>query len=234
MINHFKYEVNEVNLRLQLKGHEVPFSDDAWKRFESFLSSQKTVARNDFAQRFSVKLNRNVILPMVFGLVIILFSFLLFNFVNIKNPNTETSAKIELRQNLVLPKSETVRKNSSDRLNIHTGKEPSDSVSKQTIGAAEDTDQTLQIIPNYHNITKSTQSVYDRDNFITAPKAEGKSDSGKNNVTSNNATSMGDLSYKKKSKKNEDIITEPNEDELDQTPPPVYQAESSTEMEVQN
>lgn len=88
MSSHFKYEIDERNLRLQLKENELSFSEDAWQKFEAFTNAQKSSANDAIIKRISVPLNRNLVLPAVFGVVIILFSLLLFNFINIKNPNT--------------------------------------------------------------------------------------------------------------------------------------------------
>lgn len=239
MSNHFKYEIKEVNLRVQLKGHEVPFSDDAWKRFESFSSSQKTIVRNNVMQRFTLKLNRNVVLPIVFGSVIILFSFLLFNFINIKNPNTESSAKIETKRNAivstqVLNKKNRVRSNPA----IPAATAPEDSVlvinteKKQTIA------QTIVIIPNSLDIAKNTQPIVsNKDNFAaehSANKTFAKSDSGKNEMDLNITAQIEESSTKKKCKKSFVVVTEPTEEEVNQVPPSVSQVVSPSKLEVQN
>ena len=51
-----------------------------------YSDSCKNVYKSSVLPNFNLNINRNVILPLVFGGIIILFSLLLFNFVNIKNP----------------------------------------------------------------------------------------------------------------------------------------------------
>src|SRR5437868_12028792 len=86
MSNHFTYEIDERNLRLQLKNLEVPFKEESWQKFDSFLRTSALSFNNDQARGFQFTLNRNIVLPVAFGLVILLFSLLLFNFINIKDP----------------------------------------------------------------------------------------------------------------------------------------------------
>jgi hypothetical protein len=99
MSNHFTYEIDERNLRLQLKGIASPVKEEAWTRFEAFLNSQPDRTPQTKMPNFQVALNRNIILPAVFALVIILFSFLLFNFISIHNPTAENK---EAGKNLVI------------------------------------------------------------------------------------------------------------------------------------
>ena len=90
-MSHFKYEINERNLRVQMKDNSVPYTDEAWQKFENYSASQKQHTHGSVMTQFNLSLNRNVVLPVVFGGVIVLFSLLLFNFVNIKNPALETA-----------------------------------------------------------------------------------------------------------------------------------------------
>ena len=99
-MSHFKYEIDERNLRLQLKSNELVFNEEAWYKFESFSLCHKNSADEAVTKRFNFSLNRNVMLPLVFGTVIILFSFLLFNFINIKNPNTAREERAEVQKQL--------------------------------------------------------------------------------------------------------------------------------------
>ena len=95
MSNHFTYEVDERNLRTQLKGFTIPVSEEAWQKFETFSDSMAVNHRENGLDRFNLTLNRNIVLPSVFGIIIILFSFLLVNFVSIKNPVKENTQKVE-------------------------------------------------------------------------------------------------------------------------------------------
>jgi hypothetical protein len=96
MSNHFTYEIDERNLRIQLKELSVPVKEEAWQKFESFSDSQvKYTSTGNKLMNFNLNLNRNVVLPAVFGIIIVLFSFLLVNFVSIKNPKAENTQKAE-------------------------------------------------------------------------------------------------------------------------------------------
>lgn len=109
MSSHYSYDIDERNLRLKLKGNETPFTEDIWLKFESYQQThQKQQSIDDVVKKFSFKINRNVVLPIVFGTVIIAFSLLLLNFINIKaqpkiivnTPNTNLVVKkIELKPN---------------------------------------------------------------------------------------------------------------------------------------
>lgn len=95
MSNHFTYEIDERNLRMQLGDHVVPYKEEAWYKFESFSDSQIQSRRDNRMKGISITLNRNVVLPVVFGVIVILFSFLLVNFISIKNPKTNSDQKAE-------------------------------------------------------------------------------------------------------------------------------------------
>ena len=110
MSNHFTYEIDERNLRTQLKEYSVPVSEEAWQKFETFSDSMVSNQRENKYNSFNFTLNRNVVLPSVFGIIIIIFSFLLVNFVSIKNPvkeNTKKAAKTTISQDAEDPKIET-------------------------------------------------------------------------------------------------------------------------------
>ena len=80
-------------MRNQLKELEVSYKEEAWLNYEVYAKQFKSVHKTQLLPNFNFALNRTVILPIVFGGIIILFSFLLFNFINIKNtkPKTEIS-----------------------------------------------------------------------------------------------------------------------------------------------
>ena len=94
-MSNFTYEIDERNLRIQLKEFVVPLKEDAWQKFETFSDSMVSQQRENRLKSFNFSLNRSVVLPSVFGIIIILFSFLLVNFVSIKNPVKESDQKVE-------------------------------------------------------------------------------------------------------------------------------------------
>jgi hypothetical protein len=103
MSNHFTYEIDERNLRTQLKAYTVPVNENAWQKIESFSDSKRTNQLENKFVNFNITLNRNVILPSVFGVIIIIFSLLLVNFVSIENPVKEKKRKAEAANSNILP-----------------------------------------------------------------------------------------------------------------------------------
>lgn len=86
MSSHYSYDIDERNLRIKLKANEQPFSEDLWLKFEAYQqANQKQQSIDEVVKKLSFTINRNVILPIVFGAIIISFSLLLFNFINIKS-----------------------------------------------------------------------------------------------------------------------------------------------------
>jgi hypothetical protein len=103
MSNHFTYEIDERNLRTQLKAYTVPVNENAWQKIESFSDSKRTNQLENKFVNFNITLNRNVVLPSVFGVIIIIFSLLLVNFVSIENPVKEKKRKSEASNSNILP-----------------------------------------------------------------------------------------------------------------------------------
>ena len=95
MSNSFTYQIDERNLRIQLKSIQAPVREDAWHKFEIFAEANVYKQPQTRLQNLQIPLNRNVVLPVIFGMVIIMFSFLLFNFITIKNPGHAKTTVIE-------------------------------------------------------------------------------------------------------------------------------------------
>jgi len=103
-MSNFTYEIDERNLRLKMKEFTVPVKEDAWQKFESFSDDMVNEHRENRMKNFNFSLNRSVVLPSVFGVIIILFSFLLVNFVSIKNPSRVNEQKAEVKpEPVVIP-----------------------------------------------------------------------------------------------------------------------------------
>ncbi|PBQ31659.1 hypothetical protein CNR22_07715 [Sphingobacteriaceae bacterium] len=96
-MSNFTYEIDERNLRLKMKEFTVPVKEEAWQKFESFSEATGNQNRENRLKNFNFSLNRSVVLPSVFGVIIILFSFLLVNFVSIKNPSRVNEQKVEIK-----------------------------------------------------------------------------------------------------------------------------------------
>ena len=105
MSSHYSYDIDERNLRTKLKGNEQSFSEDIWLKFESYQqANQKQQSIDEVVKKLSFTINRNVILPIVFGAIIISFSLLLFNFINIKKQPKEKIVSVINTASQPLPK----------------------------------------------------------------------------------------------------------------------------------
>lgn len=117
MSNHFTYEIDERNLRRQLNDHALPFNEEAWQNFERYNSAQSTFKRESRMKSLNITLNRNVVLPVVFGVIVILFSFLLVNFISIKNPKStdqKAEASVVPALHKSVPESKTPEKSNTN------------------------------------------------------------------------------------------------------------------------
>ena len=93
MSTHFTYEIDERKLRVKLKDIESPLSEDAWRSFELYSGTQTKNYSGNRLKEIQLPLNRNIIVPVVFGALVILFSIVLFNFIDIKKPAQEAEQK---------------------------------------------------------------------------------------------------------------------------------------------
>ena len=82
----FTYALDEQLLRTQLQSLQVAYKEDAWHKFEAYSNAQAVPAESGALQRLSLQFNRQLVLPVAFGSVVLIFSLLLFNFVSIKDP----------------------------------------------------------------------------------------------------------------------------------------------------
>lgn len=94
MSSPFNYEIDEKNLRKRLREMSVPYREDAWIQFESYSEYNKSAQKSRHIPEFSLRLGRNVIIPAVFFCAILLLSFVLYNFISIKN-NSKAEVKEE-------------------------------------------------------------------------------------------------------------------------------------------
>jgi hypothetical protein len=225
MSSHFKYEIDERNLRLQLKENEFSFSEEAWQKFENYSASQKHTSNDAIIKRFQLSLNRNVVLPVVFASVIIMFSLLLFNFINIKNPNKESvNAAQTVKASVETPE---VTKPVTPPTQMATAAVVKDTVAKEftpaqvTAEVPEKTEAEATIartaVIKATPVESTRRERLEREND-TAKQAEVSSD----NTTNVSSTPSEEVTVKKKRRnKRENIVTEPTQEEADQSPPPV-------------
>ncbi len=106
----FSYEIDERNLRVQLKNLEIPLKEEAWQKFEIFKQTNTQIEQTPFLQNLQFRLNRNVVMPAIFGSIILLFSLLLYNFVSIKKDKEqqETVASVPALETASEPEPEAV------------------------------------------------------------------------------------------------------------------------------
>lgn len=104
MSSHYTYEIDERKLRVKLKDIELANSDEAWRNFESYSQQQSKPQQGSSFQNLELPLNRNVIVPVIFGAIILLFSFLLFNFISIKK-SPDTGSQNQASAPVVIPPS---------------------------------------------------------------------------------------------------------------------------------
>ena len=101
MSNHFTYEIDERNLKQKLKNFELEYKPDAWLKFQSQGLSQIKVKEPNAFIKGKVRFNKNLVLGLIFLLIIISISSVLFKIINIKNP---------INKNIISPKPKEISK----------------------------------------------------------------------------------------------------------------------------
>ena len=101
MSNHFTYEIDERNLKQKLKNFELEYKPDAWLKFQSQGLSQIKVKEPNAFIKGKVHFNKNLVLGLIFLLIIISISSVLFKIINIKNP---------INKNIISPKPKEISK----------------------------------------------------------------------------------------------------------------------------
>ncbi|MFN7911378.1 MAG: hypothetical protein ACK5QC_06105 [Bacteroidota bacterium] len=96
MSSHFNYEIDEKSLRQKLLNYSSPLDNDAWQRFETHRNQKpKSSSIESAFKNIQFGINKSVVLPLVFGTVIIAFSYLLYNFISINT--TKKKAELEIK-----------------------------------------------------------------------------------------------------------------------------------------
>jgi len=116
MSGHFVYEIDERKLRVKLQEIEVEQKQDAWSNFESYYLSKNKTQNEGPLKNFYVPISMNIVLPLVFGLIIIIVAVILFKFISIKNPEIQTT--IEEKAPI-----ETITKTDSTSIKLNVLKE---------------------------------------------------------------------------------------------------------------
>lgn len=81
---HFTYEINESKIREQLKAFEIEPTADDWNAIVNIQIAESKVNRRNMDSVINFTLNRNILIPAAFGLMLVTFSILIFNFISIK------------------------------------------------------------------------------------------------------------------------------------------------------
>lgn len=95
MSSPFTYQIDERNVRMQLKDLEYPLPENAWNKFESYASSKVVPKAPGGLASLRLNLNRNVIVPVVFGVVVVSFSIMLVNFISIKPASKQAERQLK-------------------------------------------------------------------------------------------------------------------------------------------
>ena len=142
MSNHFTYEIDERNLKQKLKNFELEYKPEAWLKFQNQGVSQIKVKEPNAFIKAKVHFNKNLVLGLIFLLIIISITSVLFKIINIKNPinkniispkpieiskkqnkiiSPEIKSKIELKHVILkVKKDSTLKISENDTVNLDT------------------------------------------------------------------------------------------------------------------
>jgi hypothetical protein len=142
MSNHFTYEIDERNLKQKLKNFELEYKPEAWLKFQNQGLSQIKVKEPNAFIKAKVHFNKNLVLGLIFLLIIISITSVLFKIINIKNPinkniispkpieiskkqnkiiSPEIKSKIELKHVILkVKKDSTLKISENDTVNLDT------------------------------------------------------------------------------------------------------------------
>jgi hypothetical protein len=142
MSNHFTYEIDERNLKQKLKNFELEYKPEAWLKFQNQGLSQIKVKEPNAFTKAKVHFNKNLVLGLIFLLIIISITSVLFKIINIKNPinkniispkpieiskkqnkiiSPEIKSKIELKHVILkVKKDSTLKISENDTVNLDT------------------------------------------------------------------------------------------------------------------
>lgn len=104
---------------------KATLDNDAWQRYETHRNQAPKNSKIESAfKTIKFSINKNVVLPLIFGSVIIAFSFLLFNFISINTTKKKVETKIKTSKQFI---------NSSNRASNYKPKLVAAAVKKDTI-----------------------------------------------------------------------------------------------------
>ncbi len=123
MSSHFTYEIDERKLRVRLKDMEETPGVEAWASFDTYCQSKSSQHSGGRMPDIQLPLNRNVIVPVIFGVLIIVFSFILYNFINIKK--VPENASQTPANNVVIPSTQIQENHSPEPIPVSPAQVPS-------------------------------------------------------------------------------------------------------------
>ncbi len=107
MSNHFTYEIDERNLKHKLKGFELEYSPNAWLKFQNQGLSQIKLKEPSKFIKAKVYFNKRLFMGLIFLLIMISISSVLFKIINIKNP---------INKNIISPKPKEISKKQNKKI----------------------------------------------------------------------------------------------------------------------
>lgn len=110
MSGHFVYEIDERKLRVRLQEIEVELKQDSWSNFEAYYLANTENRNEKSFQNFNVPISMNVLLPVLFGAIIVVIAIVLFKFISIKNPPANPNENVIQQTNTQLKVDSTLIK----------------------------------------------------------------------------------------------------------------------------
>lgn len=206
MSNHFTYEIDERKLRVKLKDLEYPLNEEMWRKFEEKIASQNKQNNSDFLKNVQIPISRNVVLPLVFAGVVLLFSLLLYKFIDIKNqdvkPNTGNIQETTLAPTITNTPSEAITPQPQKVVNAVQKVEPKASTTNKAIPVNSSSSSTNASFTK----TPTSANIKQQDTQIVSSKKETKPlNTSPAPLSSGNTTAIKpDSSVKKKTEKRRD------------------------------
>lgn len=154
MSSHFNYEIDEKSLRQKLLNYNSALDNDAWQRFETHRNQKPRSSSIESAfKNIQFSINKSVVLPLVFGTVIIAFSYLLYNFISINT--TKKKAEQEIKTSKMV--NYASNKLSDKNLKLTPAPLKKDTISKDSLAIAANpsitTTPTVEVVANTKSIT---------------------------------------------------------------------------------
>ena len=111
MSSHFNYEIDEKSLRQKLLNYSSPLDNDAWQRFETHRNQKpKSSSIESAFKNIQFGINKSVVLPLVFGTVIIAFHIYFIILLALTPPKRKLSKRLKPAKWQTMPQINLARK----------------------------------------------------------------------------------------------------------------------------